>query len=321
MWPAQEKIVVAVGGNALVTADPRGSIPSQAQAAIAAMESLLPLLEAGHPLVLTHGNGFQVGNILIRVEEAQDKAYELPMEVCVAESQGEIGYLVEQALQNVLRERGIARKVVSILTQAIVDVNDPAFAHPTKPIGPYYPSEQAEVLRRNGFSLVEQPGRGWRRIVPSPRPLEIDDIEIVQWLLDKNVIVIAAGGGGIPVTRDERGRLHGVPAVIDKDLTAATLATGIGAQRLVILTGEPAVYVDYGKPTQRALRTVDRARLEALLLQGEFPAGSMGPKVEAAVRFLASGGKSALITSAGNLRAGIDLRAGTTVLPTPSLLA
>jgi carbamate kinase len=272
----------------------------------------VPLVAAGHRVVIAHGNGLQIGHILIRVEQALGKAYGLPLEVCVAESQGEIGYLLEQALHNALTEQGLRRPVVGVLTQVVVDARDPAFGHPTKPVGPAFDQRGAEDLRRAGFTVVEEAGRGWRKVVASPRPLEIVDAEPIGWLLERGAVVIAAGGGGIPVVRSPDGRLQGVPAVIDKDCAAALLARTIGAQRLLILTGEPAVYLDYRNPGQRPLRTLDPEQARRHAAAGHFPPGSMGPKVASAVEFVEQGGELALITSVARLEAALRGEDGTT---------
>ncbi len=306
------KVVVALGGNALVRDGEEPTIATQAGNVRRAMAALVPLIESGARLVVTHGNGFQVGSILTRVEESLGKAYQIPLEVCVAESQGEIGYLIEQSLQNALTAAGIRMPVVSVLTQVVVDPEDPAFARPTKPIGPSYTKEQADALVARGFSVAHEPGRGWRKVVASPRPLEIDDVEVLEWMLEKPVIVVAAGGGGVPVVR--RGEaLEGVPAVIDKDRASAILARGIHAPRLIILTGEPAVYRDYRTPNQTALRTLTVDEAESLLREGHFPEGSMGPKVDAAIDFLRAGGQAVTITDAEHLESALRQEHGTTI--------
>lgn len=310
--PAQRTLVVALGGNALVQPGEPTTIASQFRRAEAAMRAVVPLVASGARVVVTHGNGFQIGHILIRVEEALGKAYPLPLEVCVAESQGELGYLLEQALHNALRTQGIERPVVGVLTQVVVDADDPAFAHPTKPIGPAFDAATAERLRGAGFAVVEEPGRGWRKVVASPRPREITDVEPIGWLLERGAVVIAAGGGGIPVVRTAEGHLHGVPAVVDKDLASMVLASAIGAHELLILTGEPSVYRDYRRAGQTQLRALSPNTARALAAQGQFPAGSMGPKVEAAVQFVEHGGARAIITDVPSLADALHGRAGTT---------
>lgn len=306
-------LVVALGGHALAPPGEPATIASQFRHAHAAMAAIVPLIEAGARVVVTHGNGFQVGNILIRVEEALGKAYALPLEVCVAESQGELGYLLEQALHNAMIERGLRRSVVGVLTQVIVDADDPAFAHPTKPVGPSFDATGAAALRRAGFSVVEERGRGWRKVVASPRPRAIADVEPIGWLLERGAVVIAAGGGGIPVVLDADGRLRGVPAVIDKDLASTVLALALGAHELLILTGEPAVYLDYQRPAQRPLPALTPESARRFAAAGHFPPGSMGPKVEAAVAFVEQGGERAIITDIASLEPGLRGEAGTTI--------
>jgi carbamate kinase len=309
----QQVVVVALGGHALVEPGEQVTIASQFRRARAAMAAVAPLVERGLGVVLTHGNGFQVGHILIRAEAALGKAYALPLEVCVAESQGELGYLLEQALHNALVDRGVRRAIAGVLTQVVVDAGDAAFRHPTKPVGPWLDGERAERLRRAGLAVAEEAGRGWRKLVASPRPLEIADVEAIGWLLERGAVVIAAGGGGIPVVRAGDGRLQGVPAVIDKDLASMVLALAVGANELLILTGEPAVFADYRRPGQRPLRALTPQSARRYAAQGHFPAGSMGPKVAAAVEFVERGGERAIITDAAHLAAALRGDEGTTI--------
>lgn len=291
----------------------RATIATQFRNACQAMRSIVPLIARGNRVVITHGNGFQVGHILIRVEEALGKAYGLPLEVCVAESQGELGYLLQLALHNALAEQGLKQPVVGILTQVVVDPDDAAFEHPSKPVGPAYDAAGAEELRRAGFQVVEEPGRGWRKVVASPRPQQIADVEPIGWLLQRGAVVIAAGGGGIPVIRSADGRLAGVPAVLDKDLASAVLARAIHARLLLILTGEPAVYINYQQPDQQPLRSLDPEQARRLAAGGQFPPGSMGPKVAAAVEFVEAGGERAIITSVTRLEMALRGEDGTTI--------
>jgi carbamate kinase len=265
-----------------------------------------------HELVVSHGNGPQVGHILTRVEEALGKAYAVPLEVCVAESEGELGYVLEQALFNVLVERGIERPIASLLTQVVVDSADPAFAHPTKPIGVFYERQQAEELSRRGFQVMEDAGRGYRRVVPSPKPLEIVEVDVMRQLLALGAIVIAAGGGGIPVVRRE-GKLEGVEAVVDKDLTAALLADRIDAQRLLILTDVPCAYLCYGTASQTPIRTAGVSQIRRWIDEGHFAPGSMLPKMEAAAQFVACSGRQAIVTNPASLAEALRGAAGTIV--------
>lgn len=301
-----------LGGNAFVRPGERLTMAGQFRFAREALGRLGSLLEDDIDLVLSHGNGPQVGHMLIRVEQALGEAYALPLEVCVAESEGELGYVLQQTLHNVLAQRGAVRPVVSLLTQVVVDPDDPAFGRPTKPIGPYYDEERAGAIQAEGFSMVAQPS-GFRRVVPSPKPLEIVDVEVVDRLLDLGAVVIAAGGGGIPVVR-KGDVLEGVDAVIDKDWSAALLADHIGADTLVILTGVDAVYRDFGTDQAEPLGTVSAAALSRIAEDGHFPEGSMGPKVEAAVDFATRApGRRAIICDPASLERALAGEAGTIV--------
>lgn len=292
-----KKIVVALGGNAILQTGQKGTAEEQLANVRLAAEQIAQLVLAGHQVVLTHGNGPQVGNILLQNAAASPAVPAMPLDICGAESQGFIGYLLQQSLVNALREQGVNKPVVTIVTQVVVDANDPAFSKPTKPIGPFYPAEEAQRLMAKGLAMQEDRARGgWRRIVPSPVPLRIWEREAIISLIDSGAIVIAAGGGGIPVVQTPAG-LQGVEAVIDKDLAGQRLANDVGADVLLILTDVEAVALDWGLPTQRWLHDVTLAEVEAYQAAGHFQAGSMGPKVAAACNFLASGGEMAIITS------------------------
>ena len=308
-----EKVVVALGGNSLIKKGEKPTISNQFKNTTNTLKALLQLINNKNKLVITHGNGFQVGNILIRVEQSLGKAYAIPLEVCVAESQGELGYLIEQSLQNILVKNKIKIPVVSILTQVIVNKKDSAFKNPTKPIGPFYTKYQANKLKKKGFKVVEQIGRGWRKVVASPKPEEIDDIKIIDTLLKNNSIVIAAGGGGVPVIKEKGKILHGVPAVIDKDLASACLANSINAKTLIILMSEPQAYLNYKKKNQKPIRTLTTKQAKEYLKQGQFPQGSMGPKIQAAINFIKKGGKQTIITSASHLKKALESKSGTTI--------
>lgn len=302
--------VVALGGNALVKKGETISIPHQVRQVTQAMRNIIPLLKT-YDLVITHGNGVQVGSILIRVEEAMGKAYALPLEVCVAESEGEIGYLIEQSLHNVLLEHKISKPVIGLLTEVIVDKNDPAFKHPTKPIGPWYTKKQAEQLQRKGFSMVYEAKRGYRRVVASPLPRKVENTDIIKKLV-QNAIVIAVGGGGIPVVK-EKNRMRGVPAVIDKDLASACLAKDIKADLLLILTGVKKVCLNYGTKKEQPLSKLTMKQAQFYLKQGHFPEGSMGPKIQAAINFLRNGGKKVVITHPSCVSKAMEGKEGTTI--------
>ena len=276
-----------------------------------AVEQLMPLFAAGSEVVIGHGNGPQVGHMLARVEQSLGEAYAIPLEVCVAESEGELGYVLQQTLHNALAEHGVRRPVVSIVTQVVVDPNDAAFGRPTKPIGPFYDRPRADRLRREGFEVVEDAGRGWRRVVASPEPLEIVEAEVVDALMKLGVLVIAAGGGGVPVVR-EGGTLRGVDAVVDKDLAAVLLGRRLNADRLVILTGVPCAYRDFGSAAQSPIGRIAPEEARRLAAEGHFAPGSMSPKIEAATRF-AEGGGRAIICALSNLSSALQGNAGTIV--------
>lgn len=306
------RIVAALGGNAFAAPGRGLTMAGQFAYAEEALAHLLPLLAPDVELMLAHGNGPQVGHMLIRVEQALGEAYALPLEVCVAESEGELGYVLQQTLYNLMHARGVPRPVASVLTQVVVDPHDPGFAHPTKPIGPYYDAARAAALASEGFALVEEPGRGFRRVVASPRPLRVVEQVVIEDLLSDGVLVIAAGGGGIPVVETE-GHLTGVDAVIDKDRAAALLADVLNADLLVILTGVPCAYLHYGTPQQVGLHRIPAHEARALLVDGHFPAGSMGPKIEAAVDFVNRASRTAIICDPPTLAAALRGEAGTII--------
>jgi carbamate kinase len=308
--------VVALGGNALIREGERGEIGEQQRHIRESVVHLPLLLERGYALVITHGNGPVVGHLLLQNEAARDLVPPMPLDVCDADSEGSIGYLTQQTLVNELRNRAQARQVVSVVTQVLVDRDDPAFQHPTKPVGPFYTVEEARKLgRAKGWDLVEDAGRGWRRVVPSPRPLEVIELPAIRILLEHQVVVIAAGGGGIPVVRAADGGLRGVEAVIDKDRASALLASALEARKLIILTAAEAVYRRFGRPDREPISALDCAEARKLLAAGEFPPGSMGPKIEAAVEFLERGGEEVLITLPETLPAALEGKTGTRIVP------
>jgi carbamate kinase len=273
------------------------------------------LLEQGYALAITHGNGPVVGQLLLQGEAAQEIVPPMPLDVCDADSEGSIGYLTQQTLVNVLRGPA-ERPVVSLITQVVVDRDDPAFAAPDKPVGPFYTAEEATRLcRAKGWTIREDAGRGYRRMVPSPRPRQIIELEPIRMLLGRGVVVIAAGGGGIPVVRTETGELRGIEAVIDKDRASALLASGLKARLLVILTAVEYVYRSFGRPDQQPIPSMNAATARALLAAGEFPPGSMGPKIEAAIDFLQEGGEEVLITLPERLAEALRGECGTRIFP------
>ena len=280
------------------------------------MEPIARLVRDGTTVVLSHGNGPIVGNILIRNEAVRDQIAPMPLDVCGADSQGGIGYMMQQTLQNELRRMRLERPVVTLVTQVVVDERDPAFRRPSKPIGPFYTAERARTLaREKRWTVAEDAGRGWRRVVASPKPLEIVEIEAIRKLVAEGVIVIAAGGGGIPVTRQWDGSLHGVEAVIDKDLASSLLGRLLGVESLVIVTGVERVAIHFKKPDQREIDCARASELERWLREGHFPLGSMGPKIQAAIEFVRGGGRSVRITSPEKVGEAMEGRAGTQVLP------
>ena len=297
--------VVALGGNALLRGNEIGTIQQQEKNTYDTFIHLLKLLKDGFELVITHGNGPQVGNIMLR-NEAGYKEYkipQMPLDICVADSQGGIGYMIERQVKNILREHKIRKNVVTIVTQVLVDRNDPAFTESTKPVGRFYLKEEAELLARAvGLIFNEDPRkRGWRRVVPSPDPIDIINKKIIRDLVKRGNIVIAAGGGGVPVYRDEKKNLVGVEAVIDKDLASSLLATEINADAFFILTDVPNVYLNFHKPNQQKLERITVKEAEEYFEKGEFADGSMGPKILAAIQFVKNGGKETIITESTQL--------------------
>jgi carbamate kinase len=307
-------VVVALGGHAIVRRYQRGTVTQQFENARVSLAAVSDLISQGHHIVVTHGNGPQVGAILIRVEEARDQAYEIPLGVCVAESQGEMGYMIQQTLQNQLRERGIEKMAVTVLTQVVVDENDPSLSNPSKPIGPVLDVRQIRELKARGVPVADDPGRGMRRIVPSPMPIDIVEIHVIQRLLDAGNTVVACGGGGVPVYRMDDGRFEGIDAVVDKDLASRVLATEIDADDLIILTEIEKVAVDFNRPEERWLDRLTIAEARALAAEGHFPPGSMGPKIQACLEFLEAGGKRAIITNPENMSEAFEGRGGTQIV-------
>ncbi len=303
--------VVAIGGNALE----RGEGDDAWQLARATAEPLADLVASGARLVLTHGNGPQVGRALRRAALAEPEVEPLAMATAVAQTQGEIGFQLARSLGDALAARGVERPVAAVLTQVLVDDDDPAFEAPDKPIGEWMNAERSQRLaRRRGWRFVHDPTRGWRRVVASPRPRAVLELPVIRALLDGGAVVVAGGGGGVPVAR-RGGRIEGVPAVVDKDLTSALLAQGLGVERLFVVTGVPRVMLGFGTPDARPVERITAAEAEAHLAAGEFPAGSMGPKIAAALSFVrgVAGGR-ATITDIDHIAAAWDGRAGTQIV-------
>jgi carbamate kinase len=310
-----ERLLIAIGGNAFHPGDIEGTVEQQIDIAAHTGDSLLPIMEMDNELVVTHGNGPVVGKILMRQVLARDEVVPMSLDICVAHSQGGIAYLLMQALENALREAGSQRHAVCLLTQVEVDADDRAFQNPTKPIGYFYSEEQARDLKeRLGWTMIEDAGRGWRQVVASPMPKHICDISLIDTVAKSGAIAIAGGGGGIPVIRGPKGDRHGIEAVIDKDLTSAHMANVLGIEDMMILTAVPRVAIDFGTPEERQLGEVSLAEMRAYLAEGQFPPGSMGPKVEAAIRFLEGGGKRVIIGDLEEAMPALRGEAGTHIV-------
>jgi carbamate kinase len=316
MAKREHTAVVAVGGNSLIVDDQHQSIPDQVKAATMTSHYVADMVEAGWTVVLTHGNGPQVGFILRRSGIAKGMVPEVPVDYADADTQGAIGYMFQRALYNEFQRRKLKRKVVAIVTQVLVDPGDPAFRNPTKPIGAHMTEDVAKSLADDfGWVVREDAGRGWRRVVASPMPQQIIERDIIEALIDLGYIVIACGGGGIPVLRDAHGDLQGLEAVIDKDFASSLLARDLGAELFVVSTGVEKVAVDFGKPTQRWLERITLADVRKYFAEGQFPKGSMGPKIEAIISFLEGGGTRALITNPPNLGRALSGATGTHIVP------
>ena len=305
---------MAIGGNSLIKDERHPTLAGEIEALRETSAHVAAMLTRGWDVVLTHGNGPQVGFNLLRSELASHVAPPLPLDVLGAQTQGSIGYLIQQVLGNEMRRQGVRKRVATVVTQALVDADDPAFQRPTKPIGPFYEKGEADHLQaERGWRMVEDAGRGWRRVVPSPMPVEIIERLTIKGLVYQSIVVIAAGGGGIPVVRGPDGDLHGVEAVIDKDLASSLLAQSIGADLFVISTAVERVAVNFGRPDQQDLTQMTVEEAKRHLSQGQFPAGSMGPKILAAVQFVEATGAEALITAPEQIQRALAGTTGTRI--------
>lgn len=309
-------IVLAIGGNSLIRDERHRSVQDQWVLARETCHHIAEIVADGHRVVVTHGNGPQVGFIVRRSELARHELHEVPLDSCDADTQGAIGYMIQQSLENEFTRRRMLKTAVALVTQVEVDKASPAFAHPSKPIGSFMDEATArERAAQEGWTIGEDAGRGWRRLVPSPEPVAVIEIDAVRTLVDTGFVVTAVGGGGIPVVRDAEGMLHGVEAVIDKDYASSLLATALGADLFIISTAVPHVCLDFGTPDERPIARMTLAEARQYLDEGEFAEGSMAPKIRAMVQFLEQGGRRGVITRPQDLEAAVEGRAGTAIVP------
>jgi len=307
--------IVAIGGNSLIKDETHKSVPDQFAAVRETAVHIAEMIGQGWNVVITHDNGPQVGFILLRSEYARNLLHTVPLDSCGADTQGSIGYMIQQALHNEFLHRGIQRQCVTVVTQVLVDRNDPAMQNPSKPIGSFYKEDEAKAkMAQDGWAMVEDAGRGWRRVVPSPQPQEIIERAAIETLIKNGFIVVAAGGGGIPVVRDEEGNLSGVEGVIDKDLASSLLATRLNADLLLISTAVEKASLYYNKPNQQDLDTITLNEAKRYYDEGHFAKGSMGPKVRAILNYLEQGGRAALVTKPETIGRALSGRTGTWIM-------
>lgn len=308
--------LIAVGGNSLIRAGQRGTIEEQYENALATARAIARMIKNGWEVVVTHGNGPQAGAALIRSERGSNEVYTHTLDMCVATTQSEIGYILQRAFIQAFNEMGLKREVLTVPTMVVVDPSDPAFQKPSKPIGPFYTREIAMKKKNDlGWDVVEDAARGWRRVVASPEPVEIVELDIIKRIIDLEIITIALGGGGIPVFRQNDGNFVGSEAVIDKDRSSALLANGLNVDLFIISTDADKVYLNFKKPNQQGLDVVTLEEIEKYYNEGHFPPGNMGPKVEAVMRYLQNGGKKAIITTFNYIPDALEGRSGTTIIP------
>lgn len=308
--------IIAIGGNSLIQDAKHMTVLDQYHAAGNTANHIADLVVEGYDVVVTHGNGPQVGFILLRSELAKKTLHEVPLEICVADTQGSIGYQLAQTLGNALTAKGLKKDIVAMVTQVVVSEDDPSFARPSKPVGSFYTESEARGYEANcGWTLTEDAGRGWRRVVPSPAPLEIIELPTIRNLINQGVLVIAGGGGGIPVLRLASGELTGCGAVVDKDLATSLLAHELQADLFVISTAVDKVAVDFGKPQQRGIDQMTVSEAKRYLTEGQFASGSMKPKIEAALAYLEKGGKRVIITQPHLILDAVRGKNGTTIVP------
>lgn len=307
--------VIAIGGNSLIEDNKNPQVENQWDAVRTTCQHIAMLVSEGWQVVVTHGNGPQVGFILRRNELAAYEVHTTPLDLIGADTQGAIGYMLQQALDNSLRAIGLNKSVISLVSQTLVSQSDPAFQNPTKPIGSFSDEAKAREYEKQGWQVIEDSGRGWRRVVASPQPLEIIELGAIRTMIKEGYIVIACGGGGIPVVRNAKGELRGVNAVIDKDRASSLLASGIGADLFIISTAVPQVAINFNTPQQQNLSHLTLADAQKYLEEGQFGVGSMKPKVEAVINFIERGGPQALITDPANLAAALKHEAGTWITP------
>ena len=306
---------MALGGNAITRPGEKGTVEQDYANLDDSLDGIVALLERGYEIVLTHGNGPQVGNQMIRVEVARDEAPVLPLDLMGADVQGGMGYMIERVLRGKLGKKGMAHRVCCLITMVEVDAQDPAFENPSKFVGPFYEQDEIERLRERGWVIREDPGRGWRRVVPSPEPIAVIEQHAIGTLIESGAVVICGGGGGIPVSRTPSGELVGVEGVIDKDLASVVIALSVGASELVILTGAEKVMLNFGKPDATPISIMSVFEARRYHNEGHFPAGSMGPKIEAACRFIEGGGSRTRITDPFKLEEALEGHTGTWVTP------